>query len=74
MCNLQIFDQLEDNLKHLDSEQQTDIRRPLNQYPQVMRDRREPTPWVVHDISVGPAKRIKQAPYWVNPGKTCSGR
>ena len=56
-------------LEHLSVQQKEDVVSLLSKYREVVRDRPGHTTKVVHDIVVGEATPIKQAPYRIHPDK-----
>ncbi|XP_076047311.1 uncharacterized protein LOC143028834 [Oratosquilla oratoria] len=59
--------QVVDKLDHLTATQREDLTALLSKYQEVFRDTPGKTDLILHDVDVGDAKPIKQAPYRVNP-------
>ncbi|XP_076053551.1 uncharacterized protein LOC143032568 [Oratosquilla oratoria] len=59
--------QVVDKLDHFTAAQREDLTALLSKYQEVFRDTPGKTGLILHDVDVGDAKPIKQAPYRVNP-------
>ncbi|XP_076049696.1 uncharacterized protein LOC143030434 [Oratosquilla oratoria] len=65
--NAEVWPQVVDKLGHLPAERREDLLELLSRYQGIFRDAPGRTDLTLHDVDVGDAKPIKQAPYRVNP-------
>ena len=67
--NPSVMSELSDKLQHLTDAQRGDVVSLLARYPEVVRDHPGHTTKVTHDIVVGDATPVKQAPYRIHPDR-----
>ncbi|XP_066952268.1 uncharacterized protein [Macrobrachium rosenbergii] len=67
--NVEIFNKANVLLEHLDEVQKKDLLCLIKSFPEVFRETPGLTSWLEHDVEVGDARPVKQAPYRLNPEK-----
>ena len=68
--NSDIFNNLDDKLKHLLQSQRKDLKEILTEYKELFPDVPSQTDMIYHDVDiVNDATPIKQHPYWLSPAK-----
>ena len=69
LTNSETLQNLDDKLKHLDSNKKENLKLVINKYEHLFSDSPTQTNVLFHDVDVGDASPIKQHPYRVNPIK-----